>query len=388
MERIFEKLKRLKLTGLLLIAVALTGMNALAADFYLVVKPFDKTLSDGTVVPCWGFATDADSDLNTDGGETPTVPGPRLIVPAGDSTLTIHVRNDLTDDAVSIVVPGQPAILSPVRFTDVQGRSRVRSFTAETAPNGGIGAYTWTGLKPGTFLYHSGTQAQVQVQMGLYGAVTRDFAAGQAYDSTPYVDGNYDSEVLLFYSEIDPALHQAVATGEYGTQDYPSTIGYRPTYFLVNGDAWTSGTPAIPAGDVGDRVLIRFLSAALSSHVPDFTNQFIKTLAEDGHRVPYATVERPSFLLPAGKTCDAIWTPGASGTYPVYDRKLGLTSDNVSGGGMLVYLEIATGGAFFGNGRENGPRPPRVRAGDRKARGSAIPVRKSGGSAAGTGGVE
>ena len=47
----------------------------------------------------------------------------------------------------------------------------MRSFDAETAA-GGSGSYTWTGVKEGTYLYHSGTHPQVQVQMGLYGALT------------------------------------------------------------------------------------------------------------------------------------------------------------------------------------------------------------------------
>ena len=66
-------------------------------------------------------------------------------------------------------------------------------------------SYTWTGVSPGTYLYHSGTNPTIQVQMGLYGAVTSDSAAGMAYPGVPYA-----SEVLLVYSEIDSAVHAAV----------------------------------------------------------------------------------------------------------------------------------------------------------------------------------
>ena len=45
------------------------------------------------------------------------------------------------------------------------------------AANGGI--YSWTNMKPGTYLYQSGTHPQVQVQMGLYGGVKKDFATGR-----------------------------------------------------------------------------------------------------------------------------------------------------------------------------------------------------------------
>ena len=108
---------------------------------------------------------------------------------------------------------------------------RVRSFAAEAAPGGGTAHYTWPNLRGGTYLYQSGTQPQVQVQMGLYGACTKDYAAGQAYSGVPYT-----TDVMLLYSEVDPALHAAVVGGNYGPgKPVTSTMEYEPKYFLVNG---------------------------------------------------------------------------------------------------------------------------------------------------------
>ncbi len=137
----------------------------------------------------WGFATDADNDLGTDGGETPSSPGPRLTVPVGDTTVNIHVRNDLAQP-ISVVIPGLVGAGDPTWTDGTSGprsatTQRVRSLTHETAP-GAIGAYSWTGMRPGTLLYLSGTHQSVQVQMGLFGGITQDSAAGEAYPGISY----------------------------------------------------------------------------------------------------------------------------------------------------------------------------------------------------------
>ena len=192
-----------------------------------------KTMPDSTVITMWGYGLDTGAPC------TPTVPGPQLTVPVGDNTLTVNLRNELTSP-VSIVISGQSLpspTTGPVTFSDGQGRSRVRSFTHETMTTG---VYTWSNLKPGTYLYSSGTHPAVQVQMGLYGAVTHDAAPAQAYAGI-----SYDSEVSLLYSEIDPALHAAVAGGTYGMASYPSTVNYAPKYFLVNGAPFVPGDASI-----------------------------------------------------------------------------------------------------------------------------------------------
>jgi len=312
-----------------------------AATYDLVAAPFDKTMPDGSSVPMWGFALD---------GPTlqPSAPGPQLVVPPGDTTLTVNLRNTLPEP-VSIVIPGQPAVMTPVMFTDGQGRQRVRSFTAEAVP-ASIQTYTWSNLKPGTYLYHSGTHPQIQVQMGLYGAVKHDAASGSAYPNIAY-----DSEATLLYSEIDPVLHRAVAAGRYGqpvpallpagltAADFPSsTIDYAPKYFLVNGNAWAAGSAPIPAGSVGGRTLVRFLNAGLRTQMPLLQGQYLSLVAEDGSPYPYAK-EQYSVTLLALKTVDAILSPTATGTFPVYNRRLDPGSTAYAAGGMLTYLQVGAG---------------------------------------------
>ena len=113
-----------------------------------------------------------------------------------------------------------------------QARALVRRGSG--APTRGTPAdYTWTNVKPGTYLYQSGTQPQVQVQMGLYGAVTKNAVdvvtgptpvRGQAYAATATQAAaafQYDNQATLLYSEIDPDLHVAAIVDRrpptYGT---------------------------------------------------------------------------------------------------------------------------------------------------------------------------
>jgi hypothetical protein len=110
-------------------------VRAEAAEFYLRADARQLTMPDNTVVTIWGFALDTDNNFATVDG-TVTSPGPMLTVPPTDTTLTLHLQNNLPEP-VSLVIPGQIATMAPAFFTDGLGRRRVRSFTAEAAGNGG-----------------------------------------------------------------------------------------------------------------------------------------------------------------------------------------------------------------------------------------------------------
>jgi hypothetical protein len=189
----------------------------------------------------------------------------------------------------------------------------VRSFTHEITTSG---SYSWSNLKPGSYLYMSGTHPAVQVQMGLYGALTHDAAPGVAYAGLPY-----DNAVTLLYSEIDPALHSAVSGGTYGTPSYPSTINYHPRYTLVNGMPHVAGDLPLPAGTAGGRTLLRLLNAGLEGHSLVLQGQHMRMVAEDGNPYPFAREQYSAFLA-AGKSKDAIFIPAANGEYAIADRRL------------------------------------------------------------------
>lgn len=368
-----------------LAAIGLAAAPAHAAEYWLRAAPATVQMPnpDGSAtqvpVTMWGYASCA-AAFATCGPVT--VPGPALGVAPGDTTLTVHLSNTLAVPT-SLVVNGLTKAMAPVWTDGTSGprtalTQRVRSFDAEAAPNN-TQDYTWTNVAPGTYLYQSGTQPQVQVQMGLYGAVTKNAidvvtgatpVRGQAYAATPTQAAaafEYDNQALLLYSEIDPALHAAVAAGTYGAACPPatpdcgnptSTLTYAPKYFLVNGQPYPFGSPVMaPEGNPG-RTLLRLLNAGLVTHVPMVQGAYWTVIAEDGKVYPYPRTQYTA-LLPAAKTMDVLLSADSSGgAYAIMDRRLALSNAGVSNGGMLTVLQYAAAGTVGGGGVGDPNLPP------------------------------
>jgi Bacterial Ig domain/Multicopper oxidase len=344
-----RKNTNLPLAAWILAAPMLVGLPVHAAEVWLQAGSTTVTMPGNVAVTMWGYAS-CTAAFATCGAVS--VPGPALTVPAADAGLTVHLRNTLTQPT-SLVIPGQITTMTPVWTDGTSGprtslTQRVRSFTNEAAA-GATADYTWPNIKPGTYLYQSGTQPQVQVQMGLYGAMAKDAVAAVASVSPAqaYAGVAYDNQVTLLYSEIDPALHAAVAGGTYGTAAGPtSTLNYNPKYFLINGQPY-SATAAPLAVTAGQRTLLRFLNAGLKTHVPVLNGMYMDMVAEDGNPAPYSANPRKQYsaFLPAAKTLDAVITPSVpldgSGKYAILDRRLDLTTGSSQDGGMLAFLQVA-----------------------------------------------
>ncbi|MFB3903559.1 MAG: Ig-like domain-containing protein [Acidobacteriota bacterium] len=308
-------LNKLKWLAAVLAIAAIVTVPSLAADVTkeLAAVPATVTLPGPVSVPMWGFIEVASAATYT----CPGTPVPWQVVNLGSlnagDNLTVNVKNCLPKP-VSVFIPGQFKPLAPVWASDAAGNGpsntrtspsqRVRSLDAETTPNGGLGTYQWTALKGGTYLFHSATYQQFQVQMGLYGTV---------------VVGTYPeaaNEALLVYSEIDPVVHNSIGTWVPGQ----SAIDYKPTYFLVNGKTFPETAP-VPVS-VNTPVLLRFVNAGLQTHVPTLVGGlYMKQLAEDGNRYPVPR-EEYSVELPALKTVDAVLTVPNEGQYALFDRML------------------------------------------------------------------
>jgi FtsP/CotA-like multicopper oxidase with cupredoxin domain len=328
------------LPGIFPLAAALllvfTG-TAGAAEFWLRAETLTTLMPDGTQIPMWGYALDTDQNFSTFEG-APTVPGPHLTVPPGEA-LIVHLFNRNIPEGVSLIIPGQAAPTDSVNPPQVVRNldGRARSFTHEV-DQASQAVYAWTTIRPGTYLYHSGSHAAVQVQMGLYGSLEKDQSAGNAYGVAA---SDYDQDLTLVYSEIDPALHAAVAAGQYGPGlAMTSTIHHEPKYFFVNGSHHRPGRSSMTLGAPGSRTLLRFLNAGLQTHLPvlgggpEFT-----LLGEDGNLSPFPR-ESYQVELPAGRTVDAIVVVPGPGYYPLYDRMLDLANGVAPGGGMLVSLAV------------------------------------------------
>lgn len=331
------------LVAALLLAIVASPVSA--AEFWLRAESFIKTLPDGQAVTMWGYAPC--TGVNT-GCAPATVPGPALTVPTGEG-LTIHLYNNGLPEGVSVTIPGQPAAtdgVNPIQVTRIGNpvTGRIRAFTHEAAPDTSAD-YVWLAgaINPGTYLYQSGSHPAVQVQMGLYGALESDAAAGNAY-GVP--ETGYSTDLTLLFSEIDPELHAAVATGQYGPGlAKTSTFDYVPKYFLVNGEPFSPGLSPMILGTPGQNVLLRLLNAGLKTRLPAFSGFDLTLVAEDGNLYGFAPQGRQAELY-AGKTLDAIVVAPAAGYYPVFDRAQGLTNDVAPGGGMLRYLQVAAASQF------------------------------------------
>jgi len=334
-----------------LASVLLAAGISHAADVYLQTQTYFKTLP-GLVdpVPMWGFICDPDYTTGL-GGTNPNCvesttasPQPQISVAAGDS-LTIYVDNELLTP-VSVVIPGQTSAGDPTWTNDANsGRRRVQSFTQEVA-GGGSSSYSWTAMRAGTYLYQSGTHPSIQVPMGLFGALvvtpptTGIPCAEPLQAGDVFANSCFDTEAVLLFSEVDPWLNTSIAAAA-SFAEYPSTVEYRPTYLLVNGEL----SATLPTADnTGNNVLLRFLNAGLRSHTPSIVGLDMGLLAEDGNPYPGLVKLQNTALLPAGKTLDVlVATPADDVTFALFDRMPDFSNANLPDGGMVANLEVGSG---------------------------------------------
>src|ERR1700687_3073966 len=127
----------------------------------------------GAMVYSWGYGCSTTSTPSflpaplspaVAGAACPTmqIPGPTLIVREG-ATVSVTLTNNLP------VAAGNTSILFP-GFT-VTPSNGVPGLLTQEAIHGGTVTYTFLANTPGTHAYYSGTQDDLQVAMGPYGAI-------------------------------------------------------------------------------------------------------------------------------------------------------------------------------------------------------------------------
>jgi FtsP/CotA-like multicopper oxidase with cupredoxin domain len=253
--------------ALLLTATAFAAAPGITGpSFALTAGPASITQPDGAMVYSWGYGcTSAPSGFAPSaiaGATCPVmqVPGPTLIVTEGQA-VTVTLTNALPPSAgnTSILFPG---------FNVTSSGGVAGLLTQEAAPGGTV-TYSFFASSPGTRAYYSGTQGDLQIEMGLYGVVIvlpnavpascssgvaaqngvaqahwgeNDFRlAHAAYD---HAKSCYDREYLFQFSEMDPNIHtQALAqvtavgactAGAPGCSLAVPTEPYHPAYFMIN----------------------------------------------------------------------------------------------------------------------------------------------------------
>lgn len=248
--------------------------------FDLTAKEDIVSTADGNSHYAWGYAL---------GTGRMQYPGPTMIVDQG-ATITINLYNELPVP-VSIVFPGQSGV-------SASGGSP-GTLTAE-APAGSIGVptgpvtYTFVASNAGTYLYHSGTNPALHVDMGLVGAIiVRPAVAGRAY---PQPGTEFDREHLFLLTEMDPAIHaQVYDQVAFGLPITVDTTTFRPTLWFINGrnavdtmqDAgvpWLPTQPynCLPRMHPGDKLLMRMISAGRDLHPFHHHANHALAIARDG----------------------------------------------------------------------------------------------------------
>jgi len=299
---------------------AVIGVQQPAGGFNLTARPGRVSVGDGASIYAWGYSM-SDAPVMQ-------LPGPTLIVTAGD-VVTVTLTNNLPAAAgnVSIVFPGHTLTSTAGGVPGV--------LTQEAAPEGSV-TYTFTAGQPGTYHYHSGTRPDLQVEMGLYGALIvrpssydpADPSTWRAYD---HPDTGYDREYLFLLSEIDFDVHRAAELQAAGAG--PIDVGsgpFSPEYWLMNGRtgpdtmaaAGTGVLPtqpynALPRMHPGERLLLRVVGAGRDLHPLHTHGNHARVLARDGRLLLSATdptkLAGPLLFTIAsvpGQTVDAVfeWT--------------------------------------------------------------------------------
>ncbi|HKK05402.1 MAG TPA: multicopper oxidase domain-containing protein [Gammaproteobacteria bacterium] len=289
------------------------GITDPTSTFNLSAEANYIATPDGGSTLIWGFA-----DQN--GGTPMQYPGPTLIVKQGD-TVTVNLTNNLSVP-VSIVFPGQAGV------TASGGAAGL--LTNEAAPAGGTVQYSFTATNAGTYMYHSGTNPQLQMDMGLVGAL---IVRPTGYDASTnkiaygHPDTKYDHEYLFFLTEMDVAMHDAIDQGR--PQDVDNT-SYHPTLWFINGrngpdtmspagQPWLPHQPysALARIHPGEKLLLRVIGGGRDTHPFHTHGNDFEQIGRDGRMLQSAPgagpdLQRGDYTMQTvpGATYEAIfqWT--------------------------------------------------------------------------------
>jgi len=307
------------------------------STFNLSAAPGYVSQPDGASIYVWGYgcaaatATFAPNPLSGGVCNVMQLPGPTLIVNQG-ATVTVTLTNNLP------VAAGNTSILFPGFKVSATGGAP--GVLAQEAVPGSTVTYTFVADTVGTHSYYSGTQSDLQVEMGLYGALivlpalngavptnyappaagahlpntcfalngkpssldptVGDFRlAAAAYD---HPSACYEREYMFQFSELDPAIHTQAL--EQSTLPCTQTSGcmsvitepYHPAYFLINGRSFPdvadpeysslypnqpyNGNPHMHPGEL---VLVRVIGQGRLQHPLHEHANHLRVLAHDGN---------------------------------------------------------------------------------------------------------
>jgi FtsP/CotA-like multicopper oxidase with cupredoxin domain len=309
-------------------------------SFGLMASPAYISQPDGQYVYSWGYACASGGTAAPSTITPPTagvcsgvmqIPGPTLIV-------TENVPFDVTLTNGLPAAAGNTSILFPGLAVNAAPTGGVAGLLTQEAAPGGSVTYHLVARSPGTRAYYSGTQGDLQVEMGLYGAIIvlpataqtgtgchagavahyvapgnsaeADFRlAAAAYDNPRSC---YDREYMFQFSEMDPNIHEtalAQVTAKTGcTAGAPGcslevpTEPYHPGYFMINGRSMPddmdpnyaaqyphqpyNGNPHMHPGEL---VLLRIIGQGRWQHPFHEHGNHVRILGRDGNLILAST---------------------------------------------------------------------------------------------------
>jgi manganese oxidase len=312
--------------GLLLMASTVLGLAAphlvdgvAGPTFNLVAAPGYLSTPEGNSLYFWGYGTTAAQ-----------YSGPTMIVNQGD-VVTVTLQNNLPV-ATSITFPGQSGVTATGGSTGL---------LTKEAPAGSSVTYTFTASQPGTYMYQSGTQPDLQIEMGLVGALIvrpTEFNEAGAATRKAYTDSAsaFDHEYLFLLSDMDDKIHNAVE--QQVQQGQPVTVDMSKrfaVYWFMNGRCGPdtllpvnySSLPVqpydcFPLFHPGEKILMRVIGAGSDEHPLHHHGNHARMIAQDGRLLQSpggsgADLGNLEFTVPStpGSTIDTMfsWTGAGLG---------------------------------------------------------------------------
>ncbi len=258
-----------------------------------------------------------------------------------------------------------------------------------TGPAPGAGnviVYMFSPSHAGSYMYHCHQEADIHVQMGMFGALVvynpGDPAAGpgpgQGQGGTLY-DLNYDKDYILLLSEFDIRGHQdeegTYVANPWDPDPYNWAL-YKPQYWSINGlsfpqtlhaafpsgytfNQWIAAHPGYDPlitgsvsspnaewGTPGEKVLIRVINMGFQTHPMHMHGYHGKVIGSDqrawtwGHDVFNAGLEKNTLKIGSGETYDWLVDFGQqsfqsiypAGTQSRYDPASNLPEPNTATG--------------------------------------------------------
>ena len=286
---------------------AVTALNFTA-------KAGEVSTPDGGAIHFWGYQEDTNLGGLPDGA-LPQYPGPTLIINQGEA-VTINFKSDLPfGQCSSMVFPGHTV-------TATGGTAGL--VTQKSCSAAEVVTYDFVATQPGTYTYYSGTQTELQIEMGLFGTiiVRPTMGEGFAYNDA---GAEFDHEVLFLLSSMDPLIHEQAEQGEIAEIDLTARW---PVYWFINGRAapddlvgprvgWLPHQPynCTPRMTPGQKLLVRIVGGDQDQHPLHLHGNHYREIARYGRLLKteggaLGSRQRFTTLSVAGQTVDAIfeWT--------------------------------------------------------------------------------